>query len=1750
MLKHPAIDAAVVVLREDVRGLQRLVAYVKSEDSHPDTPLTDAIRQFLAERLPEYMVPPVFVMLQAMPLTSSGKVDRKALPAPDTSAETKRGEYVAPRNPKEEVLAAIWAELLGLERVSINDSFFELGGDSILSIQAIARAKRNGLQLTPIQLFEQQTIARLAPLAEGERLAVTEQGPITGPLALTPIQRAFFQRPWRNIHHFNQAVLFEVSHGVNPQKLASAFEALLAHHDGLRLRFQQQGQSWSARFSEPETQVAFETRTCSPEDAARWDDFLQPHLLEVQTGLHLEKGPLVKALLFQVSGDASETATGIPGRLFIAIHHLVVDGVSWRIFLEDLQTAYEQLRLGGPIQLPAKTTSIKTWSLRLEALAQSGALDAEETDWLAMAPEVAASIPGNRETNGEQNTVGSSKTLTMTLSKTRTKQLLQDVHKAYHTRIDDLLLSALTLTFCGDLNLPHLWLDVEGHGRLGLFEDVDLSRTLGWFTAVFPVKLTHSESGNSALPNLIKSVKERLRTLPRQGIGYGILRYLGKGEPGPLAGLPEREIIFNYLGQFDQTTAGSDWLNPLDGPTGPPLDAAELRQHLLEIDAVIVRDRLQIRWIFSTAFHREKTVAHWMELLTANLERLVEHCLSPQTGGFTPSDFPMAGLNQEQLDQLLPAPGDVEDIYPLSPMQEGMLYHILYDKNPASYSMQISYQLVGDLNVPALQQSWQEMVNRHPALRSSFYWDDLPSPRQIVRKKVVLPWNFKDWQKHSQADQKKAFETFLAKDRERGFDPQLAPLMRFTLITLAANRFQLVWTHNHLLFDGWSTPIILKEVFTRYQGLCNNWEQSLPDPQPYKRYIQWLGLQDRSRAETYWRQVLQGFQSATKIAYIRPRGSTASTSRQEAEFRFSEALTANLNRFAKEQKLTLNTLMRGAWAFLLSRYSGTKDVVFGATVAGRPADLDKVEAIVGLFINTLPVRVQLKDERSLIPWLEEIQSQQAASDEMAFAPLVEIQQWSDAPRDEALFETNLVFENYPLNRVLAASVVEASSADSGRLQVRKPLGSGQPHFPLTVRTTPEVELHLSFIFDPDSVASQTLQTMFGHFRTLLEEIVSNPHRQLGALDYLDPHEKKRLTVEFNETETPFPACRSIPSLFETCCAKVPEHTALVAVSSQGTKELSFAQLNSRANVLARQLLKRAVGPGDVVPLAFQRDEDFVVALLAVLKRGAAYLPLDAKQPLQRLQTIVAQAAAPVLLTHKALNLPELGVEALFLEDLPATPETDGLENPSPEGDPNHPVYLIFTSGSTGRPKGVTVTQENLWQYLHGLKLRLDLGAGESYALVSSLAADLGHTTLFPSLCFGGTLHLLDEDTIADPMSFGEYFQGAAIDNLKITPSHLAVLGNQPQPECVLPRKRLILGGEATPWPLVKTIRGLVPQLSIYNHYGPSETTVGVVMGPIPESDTVPVPPLGKPLPNQQVYIVDQRLQPLPEGIPGELVVGGSGVSQGYCGQPRETATRFLPDPFSKNSGSRIYATGDRARFLKGGVIEFLGRLDRQVKIRGFRVELGEIETALVTHDWVKGAVAMVHPVKGEPHITAYVQTAAKASEQEIRQTLVSHLDDRIPGYMRPGTFFLLASLPLTANGKLDLKALPVPGQTEAGAKREHMAPANDTETQLAKIWKEELKLERVGVLDDFFDLGGHSLIAAVILLRIRKTFDVRLLPADIFEQPTIRGLASRIHLIQIETSQSEDVASALGELANLSPREIQEMLAREEDTNE
>ncbi|MDV6241555.1 non-ribosomal peptide synthetase, partial [Rhodococcus opacus] len=1672
----------------------RLVGYVVPETGVAIDPA--AIIDTAAERLASHMVPAAVVVLYEMPRTVNGKLDRKALPEPDFGQRLTVGR--GPVTETERTLVELFAEVLGLDSVGVDDSFFALGGDSIMSIQLVTRAKAAGILISPREVFERKTVAGLAAAAgtdDGTVVLDELPGAGIGEIPLTPIVRWMLARGG-DFRRYSQSALFTLPASVDDDTLTAALQAVLDRHDLLRARLYRTSRTeegWSM-----EVQAEGSVRAASVLRRGRVDD-VGAELDSALDRLDPESGVMLQAVWLD-GGDH-------PSRVLIVVHHLAMDGVSWRILIPDLAAVCAQLQSGAEPALEPPGTSMRRWAHALADAAREPQRTAEVELWRGMlnAPDP---LLGSRPVT-VSDTAATAAHFAVRVSAPLTETLLTTVPRAFHAGVGDALLTALTMALTSwrrrrGIELPGALVGLEGHGREEhVVPGADLARTIGWFTTLFPVRLDLSgvdlDDAFAAGPSAgvaLKSVKEQLLAVPDHGIGFGLLRYLNDETAHVLSPLPTPQVSFNYLGRMGRTATETDegWV-PVEEPGLREKSAVPVAA-VVDVNAMTVDSgdgpQLNSTWTYPPGVLTHEEVEELAQLWLQALAALGTHTESGG-GGFTPSDLDLVELRQDAIEDLEHICPDLTDVWPLSPLQSGMLFHSeLADDSLDAYLVQVSLELEGAVDPHRLRRAADALLDRHANLRACFRHDADGNAVQVIRRRVEAPWREVDLTALDEDAAASEVARLLAEDRGRPFDLTRAPLIRFLLIATAPNRYRLVSTNHHILLDGWSMPLLVRELLTLYA--TDGDPSPLPRVRGYRDYLGWMSRRDQGASREVWARALAGVDGPTLLAHS-DRGRRLSTMSDEFVFDLDEDHTTRLRDVARSRGLTVNTLVQVSWGIVLGTLTARDDVLFGATVSGRPPELTGIETMVGLFINTLPVRVRLRPDDTVGALLERVQAEQAALLDHHHLGLAEIQ---SAAGPEVGFDTLTVFESYPVDRAGLSTETDIAGMRVAGVDARD-----AAHYPLSLVASADARLRLKFEYLPDVFDADTIDDIAGRVLRVLDAC-ARPDQPLAALSLLTDRERADLVPVRGG---PGGSTRTLPQILGEGAALDP---GAIALSSEDG-DVSYGDLDERSNRLARALIARGAGPETFVAIGIPRSLDSVLSVWAVAKTGAAFVPIDPNYPDERITHMLVDSGVTLGVTtteHRDrlpgtanwLALDEPGFAAECAER-PAAAVTD-VDRSGPIT-LDTAVYAVYTSGSTGVPKGVVVTHRGLDNFALDQLERFG-ATPQSRTLHFSTPSFDGSVFEYLQAFGAGATMVIAPPTVFGGDELARLLADRGVTHAFITTAALASL----DPAGLAQLTDLVFGGEACPPELVAR---WAPGRRLYNAYGPTETTI---MSNISEP-MVPGHPItiGGPIRGVTELVLDSRLQPVPVGVPGELYLAGAGLARGYHRRPALTAERFVADPV--RPGERMYRTGDIVRWTADHSIEYVGRTDFQVKVRGFRIELGEIDSTLMSEPDVGFAATLAHRgPAGDALLVSYVvPTSGRSLDTAV---LTRHLADRLPSHMVPTSITVLDRIPLTAVGKLDRTALPEPDLLSGtGHDRVPIGPIEET---VAGVFADVLGLRRVGADAGFFDIGGNSLSATRVMARLRALLGTECGVRDLFEAPTVAALAARIEHAGAEPS--------------------------------
>ncbi|GAB77468.1 non-ribosomal peptide synthase domain TIGR01720/amino acid adenylation domain-containing protein [Austwickia chelonae] len=1648
---HPGLRHTCVVARQNNAGGTYLVGYVIPGAGHEKT-TPDEIRDWASEHMVEYMVPAHIVVLPEFPLTANGKLDRNALPDPEPTTHT----YARPATDDERAVCAAAASVLRLDDIGIDQDFFRLGGDSILAISLLSALRAAGLHTTVGQIFASTTLRELAATVSRDKDTRTDPDDIaTGTTTESPVLR-WLGRTTDAIDGFVQSVVLNTPAELTDDDLDAVLTAVLTRHDMLRATLVR-GDHWGFEIPEAGRPVAHWEKSDRPLDEC---------LALAAEGLDPDRGVMLRAVW---RPNAHQ--------LVVVIHHVVVDGVSWHILTDDLATAWRQQRSGTKIDLPSSGTSFRRWT---QLLANTD-FDDDRTYYERPLPHPDQLL--GRRPLAENDTVARERQRTLTLGPESTAALLSRTPALFHAGVNDVLLTGLAVALARwrhdhgqDQTFAHI--ELEGHGReerhvTGVDGvETDLSRTIGWFTTLFPVVVDPGRTADftaaAYLASALTSVKEDLADVPSKGLSYGALRQLAELELTPTA----PQVLFNYLGRFDAGT--SDEWRPAQATEqlGERRDQRMRLPRALEFNAIVEPS--------ATGEYELVTTVSWPEgvFTDADVDRLGEYYREAllglsalEEGRHSPSDFPLVRLDQDDID-VLDSPA-LRDILPLTPLQEGLYFHSVFDDDSAdSYVEQQVLSLSGEIDVERLAAAANRLFVLYPNLAARFV--ALKDGRVVSVLEEGLDAPFVTISRPGLTDEE--IHDYATQDRKTGFDLAVDPPMRFgLLLDPDSDRKALVQTVHHIVADGWSVPPMLRTLLAEYHE-----PGSASVRGGFSDYIGWLTRRDNVEADRVWEAELDGLPGPSLVA----EGHTPSTA-------FSDVCvepTTDLDAAAQTAGVPLSVAVHTAWALTLGGILHSQDVVFGSTVSGRDADVPGIEDMVGLFINTVPLRASWTAENTAGELLAAVRDHQSRTLPHQHVSLARIGRRTGVG---SLFDTLVVFD--------MATDVNMLRRLGDTLVVTDIVNEGAPHYPLTlvVGRTPSGGPLLSLIYDSALLREAGARSILQRFVQLITALLERPDEQVGQL----PAAPDRLVHPV--------ATATLSGLFDAAATRDPAAPAVTQCSLDGqTRSVTYGELAETKDDLADLLRAAGVRPGRRVAVALPRTVEQVVALLAVVSAGGAYVPLDTAYPDERLAYVLSDSAPQVVLVapeHEerfAALLAQNGSEARILvpgrdPDTEVTPTRDRREPGW-----HDPAYVIYTSGSTGRPKGVVVTHSSVVTLLANTQPDMGFGPDDVWVQFHSYSFDFAVWELWGALVYGGELIVPDYGLTRSPTDFHRLVREHRVTVLNQTPSafYRFIEADRHAGEPLPALRRIIFGGEALD---LERLRGWIDRHGVdspelVNMYGITETTVHVTHRVLTGEDFTSqetVSPIGGPIPGLRVHLLDDRLNPVPPGRTGAIYVAGDQVSAGYLGRQALTAGRFVADPFAAD-GSRMYHTGDLAHRTIDGELVFAGRADDQVQLKGFRVELGEVESVIRTFEGVVD-VAVTVADSGD-HLVAHVVGRAP-------QDLAERLATTLPAHMVPGRIRTVDTLPLTVNGKLDRDALTRNATPESAAP----TTTGSALPALVEIFSQTLDHPGTGPDTDFFAAGGDSIVAITVVNRARAA-GLSVTPRDLFLFKTPAALAGHL----------------------------------------
>ncbi|MEE1281872.1 MAG: amino acid adenylation domain-containing protein, partial [Acutalibacteraceae bacterium] len=1638
------VDDCAVLARADKSGEKAIYAYYTATREIE----VSEVRDKLSETLPEYMIPPYMMQIEAMPINRNGKLDRRALPDIVSMAIK---DYVEPTTEIEKLICKSFSEILGIEKIGINDSFFELGGDSIKAIRIISKLRNAGYNVTVKDIMGGKTVEKIASLAKiNSEIQMYEQGEVTGKVENTPIIESFAKSNYAKAEHYNQAMMFNVSH-IENDIINMAIKELIKHHDILRAVYKN-GELEIRSFADSRELDFYEFDYSGYENPY---DAIEQKCTEIQGSIDLENGLLIKAAVFKVYAEKV---------MMICVHHLAVDAVSWHIISEDFETVIEQLENGKDIKLPDKTASFVEWSKKLKEYGEN--IPKSEKDyWNKIADLQSGQLKSDDVSDNNEMSESS-----IELSEEVTRKLLDNYANVSNAKIDEVLLSSLAMAVRKLTGQDKLTVSLEGHGREDALE-LSVDRTVGWFTCIYPVVL---ECSDDIKENII-STKEIMRGVEAHRLSYAY----AKNEQDSFTG----DICFNYLSEF--STDKESLTDKYSAGTSIAVENNIGKE--ISVDGGVLDGKLMFG-ISSIRFTQE-FINRLADEFTKAIVNLAEYCADNSIDEKTASDYGVYDMTVKEF-RLMQSElkGSVDKIYGLTPLQEGMLFYNLQSEQTTSYVLQEVFKISMSMNIENIQKALALLSYRYEVLKTAFISKNVVNPKQVVYTERIPEFECIDANANEVA-------TIVHNDLVRGFDLENDTLLRVKLIRLGENECKIIWTMHHIITDGWCLQLLFNKFMEYYVSLekstfeeiKHNIESEKAEQGEFSEYIGWLEKQNPEKATQYWKNLLAGYENTTEVKpMLIPEPCESQMNRVVVSM--TTDVTENLIKLAELNDTTISNTLETACGIMLHRYIGSNDAVFGKVVSGRNAEINDIDNIVGLFINTIPVRVNAEEEITVSELLKKQQKQSNASSDYDYCSLADIQSLTQQGAD--LIKVIYVFENYNsgLNTQEGSEneLQQAVSAEESREQTTYPISiSGYIE---------DGQLCVAVMYNPNEYCENEINIMLAHLEKICEEMSLYPDKPVNKLDSITQYEKDLIFGSFNDTLAEYPKDKTVVDLFEEQVAKTPDKIAVVIEN----ESITFKELDEKANILAGKLRKLDIHTDEFVSVITERSIEMIIAIIGVIKSGAAYIPINPNTPDERIQYMLNDSSSKAVLVYKANIETEIPVLDLSEDNF----WDDKCFDNSETAGTNNLIYCIYTSGTTGKPKAVMVEHRNVVADIAQFTRRFSIDSEVRSLQQASFAFDMFVEEFYPAICNGGTVYIAPADMVPDAERLCDY-----INNNKITLVHISplLINEVNRLNNISTVKTLIVGSDKLKLDYISNI--IKGETEIWNGYGPTETTVVETSFLIKERgkngkvhNNYTAVPIGKPVDNSAVYILNgDKLCGI--GIPGELCITGDGVTRGYLNMPELTAEKFVDNPFGEG---KMYRSGDLAKWLPDGNIGFLGRIDDQVKIRGYRIELQEIEKHFKKIDGVIDAAVIAREnSNGEKSLYAYY-----VAEYEVESVVVSkELAKYVPAYMIPPYMMQIDAMPMNRNGKLDRSALPV---ITVRTEKEYIEPRTKTEKIVCNMFAEILGAEKVGATDNFFDLGGHSLRATRLVNSLQVETGVRIALKDVFANPTVEQLAEII----------------------------------------
>ena len=1715
--KNKNIFDSIILLREDELNEKYLACYLilKDKTENIENKKKDIIKEIKEEnlkKLPNYMLPKIFTFLTEFPLNSSGKINKKLFPKPNFNVDLIMiNEYIEPKTEIEKKLIIIWKEILKIEKIGIKNNFFELGGDSIQVILLKSKCRKEGFDFIEYQFFEDPTIEKLSKILKViETEKKIEEENLNENFQLTPIQTNFFEENYFNINHYNQSIIltFEKDVNVNLKNFEIVLKKLIIDHEIFRIffKFNLEKKIWVQEYKDIKEikNNYFEYFEIDENDKNKK---IEEIFIKYNKSLNIEKEILFKFILIKLENNF---------KLIIIIHHLIIDGVSWRILIEDLMiyfNYFNNLKKNEEnllsLNLIPKTNSFKKWSEFLIKISNSDLILNEIKYWenfLNNKKIKKIKIDFNLEKEINSNI------LTKELDEISTNNLLKNINNSFNTKINDILISCLCLTIFEFTNEKKIYIWLESFGReenLIKNENLDFSRTIGWFTSLFPIILNIPKNFNFS--NLIKKIKEKLKKIPNKGIGYGILRYLTTNENKKNLNFKnEPEICFNYLGNIKEE---KDIKFDNNFSSNFLIDEKNKNKNLFDINCFILKNKFNISIKFSKNFFEEKKINNLLNNYILNLKKIINFCLNENNFGYTCSDFNLINLKQEKIDLIFGKEKHVEDIFPLSPIQEGILFKSNIEIENDYYLNHMIFKFKGKVFKKKFKKSWEIFFKKNSIFRIGFKFKDLEYSLQFIKKKLELPWKEFNFRNLNKIEKKKEIKKIIEENKKNKFNFENPPLLRLIWIKKSKNKNILIYSTHHLIIDGWSNSIILKKIFKKYLKLIKIENKNKKEKKKnknkikkekkkinFKDYIKILNeKKNEKEGELFWKNYLKDIKNPIKIIDIYKKINN-SIEKFFFNFEIEENLSNEIKLFCKKNKITLNSFFQLIYSlFLFIIFNFEEEIIFGVTFSGRNIELEGIENLIGITINHLPFKININQNLKISEILKIIQNNMKEINNFNYFPLNKIQSILNLC-GKGLFDCSYTFENYPIEENLL------NNFENLRIKIKT---SEISEYPLHFIVFPKLKkFKIQISYQKNLFEKNNLINFSEKIKSLIFIVLNKYENKISNISFLTENEEKKLN-EFNNTfKKNLNKNKLIQELFEEQVLKTPNNFSIIFEN----KKLTYNELNKKTNKFGNYLRNKfSIKSNDLISIFFEKSNEMIILILSILKSGGAYIPIDINFPNERINFILKDTKSKILITNskfknKFENNNENNEFKIIYYDLILNEiKKESNKNLKIINKINDLCYIIYTSGTTGNPKGVMIEHKNLINLIFNYFEIYKLNLNEKFLQFSNYCFDVSVSEIFSSLLFGLELYIPNEELRKNIDELINFINKNKISILSLTPSVLKLF---PKKKLNF-LKKIIIGGESCDFETMNFWVNNVEEF--YNSYGPTETTV--CSNNCLWNSNKSLNNIGKTLFNYKSYILDTNLNQVPIGIKGELYIGEKGVGRGYLNNEKLTNEKFIENPFNfenKKNNKIIYKTGDICRFLDNGEIEFFGRIDNQIKLRGLRIEIDEIENIIKKNKNVLDSVILLREDEiNEKYLACYV--ILKNKKTEIKEILKKEILKILPLYMLPKTFTFLKNFPLNSSGKINKKLFPEPNlNTDLFLINEYIEPKNEIEKKLILIWKEILHIEKIGINNNFFDLGGNSLLIMKLLDKINIEFNIKINFNDFYNNQNIEDLSKII----------------------------------------